>query len=291
MPDLYLRQATLLIKPANGESELLKNFRISFQIEKTSESIPNPAKILVYNLSRDKQAIFEQKGLSVILQAGYKGLTKPIIKNLFIGDVTTAKTFKKGTEFITEIEAGDAEKKIVKSYINKSFSGSRFKTKSQTKGNLTTRDMVKELIKAMGLIPNESANKKIDTKLKIVSETKPEHGVTLSGPVKFFLDTLLEKEGLEWNIQDGEIQIINPKKPKDKIKAIILSKTTGLLDVSKEDDGRINFKTLLNPEINPTATIEIRSNVMDINGFFKVRRVEYSGDTHEGEWVLKGEAV
>ena len=286
MPELFLRQAALLVSTKTGNSELMENFRIAFQIEKTSESTPNPAKIVVFNLSKDKQAFFEQKGLTAILRAGYKGLTNPIIKNLFVGDIKTAKTLKKGTEFVTEIEAGDAEDIIVKSYINKSFSGSRF-----AEGKITNRDMVKELIKAMGLVPNSSKEKEIDKKLEAVSQTKPEHGITMSGPAKFFLDTILEKEGLEWSIQDGEIQITDPSKSANTLDAVVLSKDTGLLDVSKEEDGRINFKALLNPDISPTTTVEIRSAVMDINGFFKVRRVEYSGDTCEGEWVLKGEAV
>ena len=286
MPELFLRQAALLVSTKTGNSELMENFRIAFQIEKTSESTPNPAKIVVFNLSKDKQAFFEQKGLTAILRAGYKGLTNPIIKNLFVGDIKTAKTLKKGTEFVTEIEAGDAEDIIVKSYINKSFSGSRF-----AEGKITNRDMVKELIKAMGLVPNSSKEKEIDKKLEAVSQTKPEHGITMSGPAKFFLDTILEKEGLEWSIQDGEVQITDPSKSANTLDAVVLSKDTGLLDVSKEEDGRINFKALLNPDISPTTTVEIRSAVMDINGFFKVRRVEYSGDTCEGEWVLKGEAV
>ena len=287
MSELFLREAHLLIHPKKGDSKLLKDFRISFQIEKTSESTPNPAKITVFNLSRENQALFEQRDLSIILRVGFAGLNSPIIKTLFIGDVITSKTIKRGTEFMTEIEAGDAEKKIVKSYINKSFSGSRFKAT----GSITTRDMVKELIKAMGLIPNTSKEKEINKKLEIVSQSKPEHGVTFSGPVKFFLDTLLEKEGLEWSIQNGEIQIIDPKEPRDRNTAIIISKETGLLDVSEIDDRRISFKSLLNPEINPTSTVEIKSEIMNIDGFYRVRHVEYSGDTHKGEWILKGEAV
>ncbi|MCP3944601.1 MAG: hypothetical protein GY710_24420 [Desulfobacteraceae bacterium] len=151
--------------------------------------------------------------------------------------------------------------------------------------------MVKELIKAMGLMPNKSKEKEIDKKLEIVSTTEPLHGVTLSGPVKSFLDTLLEKEDLEWSIQDGEIHIVNSLERMDHDNAILLTKNTGLLDVSKEEEKRINFKALLNPDISPPKTIKIESSIMDIDGVFQIRRVNYSGDTHQGQWIVSGEAT
>ncbi|MCP4051081.1 MAG: hypothetical protein GY730_10295 [bacterium] len=80
MPELFLRQATAQIISNQGEAELLKDFRIAFQIEKTSESTPNPAKISIYNLSKDTQTLFEKSDLSIILQAGYTGLTTSLIK-------------------------------------------------------------------------------------------------------------------------------------------------------------------------------------------------------------------
>lgn len=287
MPELFLRQAEILIQTSGGVFNVLKDFRITFQIEKTSESTPNPAKISLYNLSKDNQALFEQKNSSIILQAGYKGLTAPIIKTLFIGDIATAKTTKRSTDFITEIEAGDAEKKIISSYINKSFAGKD----SASKGNNTTRDIVKELIKSMGFITNTTQEKQIDKKLEIVSDTKPFFGVTLSGPSKFILDTILEKEGLEWSVQNGEIQIVDASKKISAQPSVILMGDTGLLDVSKEEDNRINFRALLNPEILPTRTIKITSELMGLDGVFTVRRVNYIGDTHQGDWIVTGEAV
>lgn len=289
MPELYLRQASVQLIPKQGKPTLLKDFRVSFQIEKTSESTPNPAKIAIYNLSKGNQSLFESPGQTIILQVGYTGLATPLVKTLFIGDIITAKTSKKGSDFVTEIEAGDAEKKIVQSYINKGFSGSRFKSGGSAKN--TTRDMVRELIREMGLIPNKTKEAEINKKLEIVSETEPVHGVTLSGPAKLFLDAIMDKEGLQWSIQDGEIQIIDPQSTPNTNEAILLTKLTGLLDVSKEDEQRINFKALLNPQISPTKFIKIQSSIMDIDGVFRVTRVNYSGDTHEGKWMVDGEAL
>lgn len=290
MPELLHRQAILQIVPKQGDFELLKGFRISFKIEKTSESTPNPAKIKIFNLNQDKRALFENKDQTIILQVGYLGLTASVLKTLFTGDIISAKTSKKGPDLVTEIEAGDGEKKLVETFVNKSYSGDRFKSGGDSNATATTRDIVKDLIKSLGLIPNPTKEKEVDKKLELVSTTIPTHGVTMSGPAKFYLDTLLEEEGLEWSIQNGDLNVQRKEDSGNNTNAILLNKLTGLLDVAKEEENKVNFKALLNPEISPSKILKIQSQIMSVNGFYRVQTATYFGDTHEGQWIVKGEA-
>jgi hypothetical protein len=98
--ELYGRTASLVVLNRDtGLARTLEGLRVSFEIEKTSESTSNKAKIMIYNLNEDNRAFFESESLSVILSAGYKGIygTSPIVQQLFSGDIIRTTT-KKGSQ-------------------------------------------------------------------------------------------------------------------------------------------------------------------------------------------------
>jgi len=290
MPELFNRLAVLTVKTKTGRLIDFKDLRISFQIGKDSTSTPNNAKISLYNLSKASRTLFEEEGLTLILKAGYAGLSKDpnqaVTKVIFIGDAASSKTVRKGPDIVTQIEAGDGEKKLVERYINTSFSGASKENPNGTR----IKTMLITLIKALGYVPNKDKEKRLLDELSILGNRSTIHGMTMSGPAKHFIDALIEKEGLEWSIQDDEIEISDPKASSQGT-AVVLNPQTGLLDVSKEEKNRISFVSLMNPDINPTSFIKITSDFAGLNeAVYKVRKVSYEGDTREGRWHLMGEA-
>ncbi len=287
MNELFNRAAALRIGPATAGAVPLasavnatayKGFRITFDIEKTSEGTPNPGTISIYNLAASSRAALEVKGLRMALDVGYSGIGDgdPILGQLFIGDVKKAITKRQGPDIITTLEAGDSETAIRETHIEKSFS--EFTTTPQVVATLAQKLGV-----AVGTIVPGFA-------------TLFQNGLTVSGLVSDNLDTITQKLGLEWHVTDGELNILDPTLPTAE-PAILLSKATGLVGIpTNVADGRtgqtkdgIEFASLINPGIKPGRAISLVSDA--ITGVFRARKCHYKGDTHGGDWLVTIEAV
>lgn len=278
MTELFNRAAALSVGKNKTIGTRYAGFRVTFEIDKTSDSIPNPGKVTIYNLSSDSRAKFEEKNAVMILEAGYSGLgAAPILAQLFVGDIKRATTTRSGPDIVTTIEAGDEETKLRTTHIDQSFS------------NFTSAaDVIKALASKLGVAVGT-----ITTAAKDVFQ----NGVSLSGLVSDNLDNVTKKLGLEWSVTDGELNVLAPNKATSE-PAVLVNKSTGLIGVPSKrqaDDGKkgsftgIEFASLLNTEIRPGRAIKLESE--QITGIFRVRRARYRGDTHGGEWRVDVEAV
>ena len=254
----------------------ITDLRISFQIEKTSESNANKASITIFNLSETTRSKFLLQGQKVILNVGYAGqFQNPVLETIFRGDIRRATTSRTGSDFVTTIECGDAEVAIEETHIEKTFAkGVTVKSAIQSILGLFRQQNI--------TVNNENIADLIKNPTTFVSS------LNLSGPVKSIMDTLTKKLGLEWNVQDEQVHIRIPNKVINTT-GIRLSSETGLLNIPiKREDGGVDFTSLLIPKIKPNSTVKIESDVVD--GFFNVRKASYKGDTRSNDWIIKGEA-
>lgn len=269
---LFDRIASLTVgRPGEAGTKIL-NARMSFAIEKTSESNANTAKINIYNLNPTHRQQFEEKDLIMIFEAGYNGLDSERLEGiLFQGNISKSKTLKNGPDFITAIEAGDGEKALMEDHFEKSY-------KSGTFLSSVIDDIKKTFSVAGGIIEDLGSEQLVN-------------GGAFSGKVRDILDNITKKMGLEWNVQNEELHIRKPRTTKDNL-AIVLGPTTGLLQIPiKREDG-IEAVSFLNPKIVPGSTVKIESDIIpDEKAFYRVRKCNYIGDTHGQNWQVKFEAV
>jgi len=271
----------------------VENLRISFTIEKQSEINQNTAKIQIYNLSKSSLAFLDVDNPIILLEVGYGS----VMSNggsrkrnydgiIFYGDITDNKFLHQGADTITSIEAGDGLQSLLKARIDKSFAGIDL-NKAGSKGT-NLKVVMEELLttfKTVGGIVKEKALKYI--KSDAIPDKYAENGLCLSGMVKDILDDLLKSFGLEWSIQDNEVQII-PEGGNTNEEAIVLTPQTGLIgspvkkivemQTSDKIDG-IEFTALIQPGLNPGRLVEIKSR--DTNGIFRIRKSNFIGDTHD----------
>lgn len=269
MTELFLRKATFAVGRPGAAAAVFDGFRITFEIDKTSESSPNPAKISIYNLSKSSRAAFEQ-GQACILSAGYLGIGggDPIVSQIYAGDVRWIWTERHGPDLVTTIEAGDAEVALRGVTIEQAF------------GPGTT---VAQMIKSMAGKLNLSVG-------TIVPAIKGvfQHGVSISGLVSDQLDDLTAKAGLEWHVTDGEINVLDPSVPLPGA-AIVVNSATGLISFpSKNKQSIVHFKSLLNPHIRPGRAVLLTSDTY--NGLVRCRLCKFRGDTHGGDFSVEVEA-
>lgn len=279
MAEQFGRIVEVLIGPRGQNGKLFRDLRVAFRIEKSLESNPNQATISIYNLSESSRSLVEQDGAVIQLKAGYGENTKL----LYLGDIARTTTKRSGGDIVTEIEAGDGEFAYQNATANVSLGpGAKY---SQVFSAIGDR---------LGLSTGS---------VKITNPNDQfQQGYAYSGMARDALDILTEKQGLEWNIQDGQLQVLPAEATTDDT-VVLLNPGSGLVgspfktkilrpDLARVGKGKeeagVNITSLLNPEIRPGRRIKVESQF--VNGVFKVERVTHSGDTHGNQFYSEVEA-
>lgn len=258
---LYLRKATLTIG-----SRKFEGIRLNFTVEKTSTSSSNKAVVTAYNLNNDSKAFIEKKEGLMRLEAGYADN----LSILFLGDVAKVMTKRSGADILTIIESGDGEARLANAHVEIGL-----------KGGATDQQIVDQIINALAV------EKGI---IKGIQRQEYLNGFSFSGKANEVLDNITKKQGLEWSIQNGALQIM-PKADNTGETAVLLSSQTGLLDVpNKTEDGFI-AKSLLNPLLMPGRQVKIKSELLTGISVFKIEKARHVGDTQEGEWMSEVEGA
>lgn len=269
---------------------LIRDLRITFKVEKTLESIPNSMVLEIYNLSKSSRSIIEEEfekysklvgearttyPPNIFLNAGY-GLN---LKNIFTGNSAFVHHRQIGADIITTVECGDGESAFAAARLEKSFAP-----------GVSVGTVIQDLKTALGL--NAGQIKGLNE-----NDTFP-NGLTLSGPVKNHLDLIAERQGLEWSIQNGQLQMLPVALPTDE-EVILLNSQTGLIGTPQKikmvnqstliiKDGvnaqsGIIANALLNGDIRPGRRIKVESKFFQ-GEVFKLRKCIYEGDTHSNKW-------
>lgn len=296
---LFNRVASLVVGKEGGKGKELAGLRFSFSIQKGSTKTPNQCSVKVWNAAPDTRALIEVIGNVLILKAGYSediGAT-----TIFSGNVTRSLTVREGPDWITELELQDGFVEFRDAKVSLSFA----------KG-ATVSQVVTAISKKFGLpvrpLPADVAKKQYPA------------GFAFVGRVRDAMDKACENGGLEWSIQNREIQVIK-KGGVFKQKAYLLTPDTGMVGSPMQETKTMtekaaakegitanqpgvrkttrrdnNFevqevlqvfgykvKTLLQPLIEPGGYVQVKSK--GINGeFFRVEELTHTGDTHGNEW-------
>lgn len=275
MTSLFNRVANLVLI-TETDTRIFSGLKITFDIEKDDKSNANKGKFIVYNLNPESIELFQSENAQIIFSAGYKGLgdDDPLVEACFQGDITKAIPSTQGVNRVLTIEAGDAEDSLKDTSVNKSWGP---KTAIKT--------IISDVAKSFGL--PLSNNSSIDAKAA--------SGLALSGKAKNALDVLALNHGLKWSVQNGELFVYDTDADTSE-DVIILKPSTGLISANKkiskdvgENPDSIEFTGLLNPRIRPGRVIEVDG--VYISGQYVVSKVQVTGDTHDGHFILKGVAA
>lgn len=296
---LFNRVVSLVIGKEGGSGRELTGLRIAFSIQKGATKSPNQCTCKIWNLSPDTRALVEVIGNVLILKAGYVDDIGAI--NIFQGDVTRTLTVREGPDWITEIEMQDGLSEFRDTKTSVSFG----------KG-ITVRQVVSQIAKTFGLPVRELPD-------NIASKQYPS-GFAFVGRSRDALDKACNNLGLEWSIQNREIQIIK-KGGVFKQTAIVLSPDSGLIGsparesktmtekaaakegITKKQKGvrvintldekgnqeeklQVNgykVKSLLQPTLEPGGYVQVKSKGID-GEFFRIEELTHVGDTHGNEF-------
>ncbi|MFC1135764.1 hypothetical protein ACFGZY_10970 [Pasteurella multocida] len=247
----------------DNETLIIEQLRVSFEIDKTINEKPNPAKISIWNLNRThiNQAL-SQSFKKLTLLVGYHEL-----RTIYSGDINKIKVRRDGLDFILDIECSDGFKAYTESRVS-----------STLKKGATDEQIIKEIQKTMPQV-NESA-------VDIPNKRQLPRGRVMNGDSREVLNRIARNNNADWSIQDGSLVFL----PKDKVlndDVILLSQETGMLGMPEQTDDGLELSCLLNPALQIGGLVNVKSILEYFNGEYKIVKLSHSGDGLGGDWVSK----
>jgi len=296
---LFNRVISLVIGQEGGLGRELKGLRIAFSISKGSTKNPNQSTVKIWNMSPDTRASVEVIGNIILLKAGYSEDSGAIL--IFTGNVTRSVTTKQGADWVTELELRDGLLEFRDTKVSLSFAAGA--TTSQVIGNLATKFGLPVRALPTG-----------------VEDRQYGAGFAFVGRLRDAMDKACEYMGLEWSIQNREIQVIQKGGVYKKL-AIVVSAQTGMIgsptqeqktmtekaaatagvtssqpgvqqSSRRDKQGNVQevlqvngykVKMLLQPLAEPGGYVQLNSKQVN-KEFFRIEEVVHSGDTHGNEW-------
>ena len=283
----------LVGKPGQQGVQIEQPFRITFDIEKSTSEQPNPHKIRIYNLAANTRRAIEEPDLRCVLYAGYGEEDGPLL--MAAGAITFAYTAFDGPDVFTELEVRDGYIEIRDTAVSLGYGpGAR--------ASAIIRDVASQM--GLSLIMEDDAPDRTWT-----------HGFSFYGPARQALHKAVAGAGLEWSIQNQQLQVIAkggttrrqavvlaadtgligyPERTREgaREKAKVKDKTTGearqIVSANQQRDGW-RVTSLLLPTVNAGDLVKMESR--SVQGFFRVDGVRHVGDSAGGDWQTQLDLV
>ena len=245
------------------ETLSIEQLRVAFEIDKTINEKPNPAKIQIWNLNRDHiNQLLSQDYKKVALSVGYGEL-----RQIYVGDITKTRIQREGLDFVLTLECSDG---------HQAYTQSRAKT--TLKAGATDKQIVEELQKTMPKVQTGA--------IDIPNQRKLPRGRVLNGNSRDILTKIARNNNADWSIQDGALIFL----PKDKVlndDAVLISQDTGMINAPEQTDEGLELTCLLNPALQIGGLVKVESIIDYFNGEYKIVKLAPSGDGIGGDWHSK----
>jgi hypothetical protein len=239
---------TVIIKPP---------ITVEFGIVRGLNSSVNEANISVFNLAeKTRRRIYHDRyDLStfrrVIFKAGY-GDDIPVA---FRGNLRLASSVRRGTEWITSLNAFDGGYAITQGFTNLTLPG-----------ETTTAEALDKLLKSMPNILEPQIGDFGD---------KFKRGITISGNTWQAAQTLVGQQGVVFI----DCEVPRALKHNEALTGYIseIDTNSGLLDTPKRQDARVDIKLLFEPHMVLGQIIALKSQESMFNGQYKVIAINHNG--------------
>lgn len=296
---LFNRVASITVGTVGGAGVEITDLRMSFNIQKGATKSPNQCSVRIWNAAEATRHILERIGSVVIVKAGY--FDDIGAATVFTGNVTRSLTVRENADWVTELELQDGFLEFRDTKVSISFAPS-------VKNTQVLQDIANRFNLPVRPLPADMEIKQYPS------------GFAFVGKLRDVMDKVCDYSGLEWSIQNREVQIIK-KGGAIRQQAYLLSPDTGLIgspaqeaktmteqaaskqgvtltqpgvrkSTKRDKKGELQevlqvlgykVKTLLQPMIEPGWYVQLKSKGVD-GEFFRVEEVTHNGDTHGPDW-------
>jgi baseplate hub protein gp41 len=282
----HVTVGTLLLEGTDGTG-----LDVEFNIRKNLKPEPNSCTLKIYNLNADHRNALSQSStvitgpqsppgtggvvVPVRIDAGYASGTSQI----WLGELRASETKHDGANYTTILTTGDGDKAVTRQRVNVSVGP-----------GTTSATAMRTLLQALG-IGTGNLPKALNLLNQQGSAQLYANGAMIKGLAADHMTDLVRSAGLEWSIQDGQLQVLNVGQPLDG-QAILISESAGMVgSPSVDTKGILSFTTLMIPGIKPGIKVSVQTETPNTSGGYRIIAVEYTGDTLGQEWYCKCEAM
>lgn len=277
----FLRYAEVIVG-SSSQAVLIKDLRITFDIQKSRISYPNKAKIQIYNLSETTRSQIKKEFTDILINAGYVGNVQMIFK----GNIKNVYHHIDGVDTVTEIYAGDGDAAWVESVANIAVSSQQ-----------SLKDTVISLVSTMSGIT-------IGKLQGLDQGNVSEKTVTLSGATREQLNKLAATYNFDWSITNSVFETVSKNAAVEpQGRATIVSATAGMVGSPTVTEIGADVTTLLNPLLLPNRWIFISASGSDVSlgdpyfrvankntvaqGYYIINELEHTFDNRGGDALTK----
>lgn len=281
MSQQYLRKTSLIIG-TGSEALDLSEMQFVFQTQAFTISTPHNIQLRIYNLAPNTAKKITEEGADIQLSAGYEGNFGPI----FQGQIVQSRIGRENaTDTYLDITGIDGD-------LGYNFNVISVAVSSGT-----------DVISRIGTI-SKAAGIKLGTIKAPNDGAKLHRGRTYFGLARDHLNGLCGTIGADWNIHNGELEVVSQSAYKDG-DIPTLTSATGMIGVPEQTNEGIAIRVLMNPNIEQNMAVRIDNASiqqfqlpLDINqsaimgmippvsndGLYKVLYVAHNGDTRGPNW-------
>lgn len=264
--------------------------RVDYVVNKSlKNTTPSTADIKVYNFNpAHRKALSGAQKLSVKLEVGYEGG----VTQIYFAEARSAWTKREGPDFITHVESTDTIARPTGEKTITAAAGAKLGSKSSnlyrtTGAKVPLKDAFAALTASMGI--GDGNLKEALNNLR-GSRVTGVQGAALIGNAQQRMTDICRSAGLEWSIQDGNLQLVNIGQVLSTTQAIVVSADTGMVEEPAVDSqGAVTFKMLTVPGLIPGCLVNFQT--LFIDGGYRVEQVRYEGSTHGNAWYAECTAV
>lgn len=276
----WLRACSLVVADSGGQGLELGELRVTFSTKKGDTETPNSAEIRVYNLSEATMSRMQREFTRVVLQAGYQSNCGVI----FDGSIRQyRKGRENGTDAWLEITAADGDKAYNWAVVNTTLAAGS-KPADRVKA---CQDSFAAKGMQAGYMPDLGGN------------ALP-RGKVMYGMARKYMRGEAAGTECSWSFQDGKMTMVKNAGylPGE---AVVLTHETGLVGTPEQTNEGVKVRCLLNPKLKVNGRIKLdnksvqqaktdlkagaqRPPKMDSDGFYRILKVEFCGDTRGNDW-------
>lgn len=241
----------------------IEALRVAFEVTKSIDAKPNPAKIDIWNLTREHMGrILSGEFNLAKLWVGYETL-----RVIYAGDIVKKAVKRDGLDFVVSLECGDGHVDYQQSFVATTLAAGS-----------TDADAFSA---AAGTMKNTKAGAALMPNTRALPRAK-----VLSGNSRDVLNRVALNNNANWSVQDGELVMI----PAGSVlggDAVLLSQETGMIGSPEATDNGLSLSCLCNPEMRIGGLVRVESILDYFNGDYKIVNMQHQGDAIGGDWLTK----
>ncbi len=219
-----------------------RDLRIAFHVFQSTIQTPNAAEVFIYNPAPATIQQFQHKEFKKLtLTAGYHGTSGVIYKGDIKGSIYRHED--NVTTYI-KIFCADGDTAYNQAIVNTTLA----------KG-YTPQDKVNAAVKAMSPFGMSLGLVNVD-----LSKPAYPRGVPLFSLARDILREVALSAGATWSMQQGQLHIVDERKPVSGNGVIVLNSKTGMIGWPEQTEGGIVVKSLINPALKVHSKVQINES-------------------------------